>query len=118
MLDQLIIPADIYDYHELVSEAYNGVGAGIYFNGSELNATPCCILGQQLFAYEATWLSDIVSSHERKEFRSYSRQDWYRRLYNIKENDRTVWGENGPMNYYHKIPWAEYCKRRNIVRGE
>lgn len=92
----LTIPADVYDYHELISEAFGGIGRDRFY---DCYGNPCCILGQRRFIDNFWHFAryDVSAPQE---------------LYCPVANDAVI------QFAEQRIPWLEYCARRGIVRGE
>lgn len=99
----LVIPAALYDYHELVTLIHGGIGQHNYTRVTERgDEIPNCIIGQIEFAgLKADTITSIPGSNRAG-----------RRLYSAMENDYVFGDHEKP------IKWKTYCKRRNIVRGK
>lgn len=102
-MKKLIIPADLYDYHELVSEAYGGIGHSNYRVDSQI---PCCLLGQLYCIEDHKIIEELTNNYL---YDKGHNQCFYSTEYNDEVFDKAT---------EDRISWQEYCKRRNIVRGE
>jgi hypothetical protein len=100
-----ILPADVYDTLELSALAYGGIGAGHYFDYGDLTRpkAPRCAFGH---AYLATTTSG----------RAF---DWAENQLTdaLTMADISPQDNDAAVGAAERIPFAEWCRRLNVVRG-
>jgi hypothetical protein len=101
-----VLPADVYDALELSAEAYGGVGVHHWFEDVAGENIPCCIQGHGFFVDNGYGdvLRALTSAFDGHSFSVVSANDG---CFTIEERTAKA-----------RIPFAEWCDRLNVVRGE
>jgi hypothetical protein len=96
MTKQIVLPADVYDTLEFSALVYGGIGSGTWREGGR----PVCYVGH--LACAGVIASEMFESEP----------------FGINEemNDEAVAGAFGLVA--PRIPFVEWCKRLNVVRGK
>lgn len=108
--EKKILPADIYDTLEFLCEWTGGIGARTFFqfevHEGDYVQLPCCIHGHARYASYNNADSDLNTVlYDLKLY--YNRNDLIVDAYRKKRNKENA-----------RIPWLDFCKAYNIVRGK
>lgn len=110
MSKQIALPADVYDALEFAALVWGGVGKGNYYTG---DGEPCCIRGLAEAVDDAPddiswWCYDgqqpqTVNQHLSRAFYPET----------VSQMNDEIFADTEDQ-----IPFDEWCKRLNVVRGE
>lgn len=101
---QRVLPADVYDALELSATAFGGIGADHWF----IDEKPCCARGHAMFVMpEGGQLTTCIQVLTGVGI-------------SADVNDDAVWtiNERRGRSRNSRVPFAEWCKELNVVRGE